>query len=133
MNTKWFVDIAMEFDRILIPVILSLVGISVLNSTSSTSFLVFSVINTLIFTILVVSHKPPSAEVDRVFVFTAIFEGGGETQEGILEYATDDEVYESGDGYIKSLGYMKDGDVDNVDEITTQEQESDDNLLKTKN
>ncbi|KAK7251195.1 hypothetical protein RIF29_34174 [Crotalaria pallida] len=123
----------MELDRILIPVILTVVGMLVFNSmSSSSSFLMFSVVNTIIFTIRVGSRQPPSTEVDKVFVvFLSILEEGIETQEGILEYATVDEVNESGDGYCKSLSYTKDEGVDNVDEISQikrQEEESDDNL-----
>ncbi|KAF1872540.1 hypothetical protein Lal_00016842 [Lupinus albus] len=85
-------------------------------------------INTVIFAISVQSHKPVSIDIDKVFVFPSIFEAGGETQEGILEYATDDQVNESSDEYYKSEGNIEDEGDDHANEITTQEEEYDDNL-----
>ncbi|OIW09822.1 hypothetical protein TanjilG_32260 [Lupinus angustifolius] len=85
-------------------------------------------INAIIFAVSDGSRKPASADIDKVFVFPSIFEAGGETQEGILEYETDDdEVNENGDEYCKSQGYNKDEGVDYTNEITKQE-EYDDNL-----
>nr|KYP56431.1 hypothetical protein KK1_002670 [Cajanus cajan] len=95
-----------NLDRILIPVILCIVGISLHNSTSSTSFLVFFVINTIIFVILVGSRKPYLAEVDMALpLFPSFSEVRGETQ---------------------------DESEDNVDEIIRQEQEESDDNLKTR-
>ncbi|KAG4378948.1 hypothetical protein AAZX31_17G131800 [Glycine max] len=122
-------------DRILvvIPVILCIVGISVHNSKSSTSLLVFFVINTIIFSILVGSRKSSLAEVDMASpLLPSFFEVAGEAQGGFLENATYDKVDESNDGYHKSLFNIEDESVDNVDEITTQEQEESDDNLKTR-
>ncbi|XP_029129088.1 uncharacterized protein LOC114916488 [Cajanus cajan] len=106
-----------NLDRILIPVILCIVGISLHNSTSSTSFLVFFVINTIIFVILVGSRKPYLAEVDMALpLFPSFSEVRGETQGDILEDATDEKVDESDDVYSKFLGDIKDESVDNVDD-----------------
>ena len=136
MITKLFVDMGMALDRIVVPVILCIVGITVLNSTSSTPFLVFSVINTIILCLVVSivgTRKPSSAEFDKVSPFLPLlFDGGGETQDDCLENATDDEVDEGGDGNCKSLCCTKDESDDNVDEITTQEQEESDDKLKTR-
>lgn len=122
-------------DRILvvIPVILCIVGISVHNSKSSTSLLVFFVINTIIFSILVGSRKSSLAEVDMASpLLPSFFEVAGEAQGGFLENATYDKVDESNDGYHKSLFNIEDESVDNVDEITTQEQEESDDNLKSR-
>ncbi|RDX95433.1 hypothetical protein CR513_22050, partial [Mucuna pruriens] len=115
-----------NLDRILIPVILCIVGISVHNSTSSTSFLVFFGINTIIFAILVGSRKPSLVEIDKASPLLSFFEVGGEAQGDFIENATDDKVDESN---------IKDESADNHGdeiEITTQEQEESDDNLKTR-
>ncbi|KAG5039723.1 hypothetical protein GmHk_05G012474 [Glycine max] len=95
-----------NLDRILIPVILCIVGISVHNSKSSTSLLVFFAINTIIFSILVGSRKSSLAEIGMASpLLPSFFEVGGN---------------------------IEDESVDKVDEITTQEQEESDDNLKSR-
>ncbi|ESW27597.1 hypothetical protein PHAVU_003G215900 [Phaseolus vulgaris] len=96
-----------NLDRILIPVILCIVGISVHNSRSLTSFQVFFVINTIILAILLGTRKPSLAEVDKVSTLlpSSFFEVGEETQ---------------------------DESVQNVEEMVTLVQEESDDNLKTR-
>jgi len=123
-----------NLDRILIPVILCIVGISVHNSRSLTSFQVFFVINTIILAILLGTRKPSLAEVDKVSTLlpSSFFEVGEETQGGFLENAVYDEVDECDDAYFECVGNIKDESVQNVEEMVTLVQEESDDNLKTR-
>ncbi|KAK7389263.1 hypothetical protein VNO78_24111 [Psophocarpus tetragonolobus] len=110
-----------------------MLGISVHNSTSSPSLLVFFVINSIIFAILVGNHKPSLAEVDKASpLLPSFFEG--EIQSDFLENPTYDKVYESDVGYCKSPFNIKDESADNVDVTTYEkvdESDDDDGYCKT--
>jgi len=123
-----------NLDRILIPVILCIVGISVHNSRSLTSFQVFFVMNTIIFAILVGTRKPSLAEVDKISTSlpSSFSEVGEEAEGGFLENAMHDEVDECDDACFECVGNIKDESVENVDGIVTQVEEEFDDNLKTR-
>ncbi|KAK7346662.1 hypothetical protein VNO80_21185 [Phaseolus coccineus] len=123
-----------NLDRILIPVILCIVGISVHNSRSLTSFQMFFVINIIIFAILLGTRNPSLAEVDKVSTLLPLsfFEVEEEAHGGFLENAVHDEVDECDDAYFECVGNIKDESVENVEEIVLQVQEESDDNLKTR-
>lgn len=109
----------MEFDFLFF---FYLVGTSILNSGSSTPFIVFSVINAMIVSILVLIPRPSSAEVDGFLNFLlSLFERGRDTQDDSLEYDDSD------DTYCNSHFQIKDHD---ADEVTTQDKQESDEHLK---
>lgn len=120
----------MRFVKTLIPLILCLAAILVLrfwlskkehrlHGFSNSPLLLFSVFNTIIVAIIVLSYRASSEEIDQNW--QPVCEGY--TQGDTRDYIEEDEEYHSSDGY--------DGDNEDYssdDEIFWQDEEYDDNL-----
>ncbi|KAE8055171.1 hypothetical protein FH972_012032 [Carpinus fangiana] len=125
----------MRFVKILIPLVLCLAAIGVLSlwlsnrehklhGFSSSPLLLFSVLNTIVIAILVLSYGPYSEEVDRNWpILPPSYEGDGKGDTG--DYIEDEEEY-NGDGKGDTGDYIEDEEEYNGSDGCEEDNDDDD-------
>jgi hypothetical protein len=116
----------MRFVKILIPLVLCLAAIGVLSlwlsnrehklhGFSSSPLLLFSVLNSIVIAILVLSYGSYSEEVDRNWpILPPVYERDGKGDTG--DYIEDEEEYNGSDGYEEDNDDDDDSDDDSSDD-----------------